>query len=1024
MDRDLLRRPLPLVVFLGLLLLYLTGHGYLFSPKDGADAIGCRTVSMYPSFGRIKSFDESHTRFALKFSLYLYREQGKDPIPRNENEGFEALNGIPALFIPGNAGSYRQMRSIAAEVSNLYFDENINVVANENARNYDFFGADFNEDYTAFHGRTMLDQAEFLNEAIRFILLLYANHEHPPTSVLILAHSMGGIVARVLPTLPNYVPGSINTIVTLSSPHSAAPLTFDGDILKIYLAIDRFWYDAFNPGPETLGVAALRLHNVSLVSITGGLLDSVLPADYTTLGFLVPPSNGFTVYTTGIPNVWTPMDHLAIVWCRQLRRTVAKMLLEIADVTSPHRTVPLTQRMEIMRSHLLSGFETYAKQDTLPPSESASNMKVRFDNQDVLQGLLPNTIWRSTNTSKLATSLPLLAHSTVLVLSDMKLTKLSGKPGGISVLLCRNAGDGKITVDLTRKSTNEYLELNCADLADELNEIPRSATNVGSLQDSAFDGQRSPFGALRLSSEDFKGFDQIVIVDKRRNYEKKRGFVIVELSAEKEVQHTLGKDMFSLVTRGADISLLPSSPLAVNLHIPGAWLSILAYRVLFKGLEKLQGGLFEPFVRQWKDEPYETKWHIKLDARNKVLVTMHGIAPYTPFLDLPDTRGLNLELWKDPELDLKKDDIETIDVIIKVDWISSLKLLVMRYRLAVVSQCLAVTILVTIVQLTQYFSLGVFPDYVLALLKLTQKSFLVPTLIILALLTPLTKLRWVQTLLDVIDPVVLHDRNELNLSLHKDFTLNSFYLGLQELVLCGVGCIFFFMAIGINFVLYYMLSLMGTLFGSVAVTTSAWRAKPAKKPTTATTEKASVSTMKRKIVTTAIIMCAVLFYLPYQFAYMVSVAIQAITTIKVMIGKSARSMSNYHISFLIMMLWVLPINVPVLVVFVHNLNIAWATPFSSHHNFLAVAPIVALSEVHSFFPELMPFSVNPAATPKTGKDIPKKVSLCILGYFVFYCIIYGARHTFWLHHLFNVWCSWLLVGFLEQIMKTKDTKSK
>lgn len=1029
MDRDVLRRPLSFIVGLGLLLLYLTGHGYLLTPKEGADANGCRLVSMYPSFARIRSFDESHTRFASKFSLYLYREQGKDPIPRNENEGFEALDGIPALFIPGNAGSYRQMRSIAAEVSNLYFDENINVVSNSNARNFDFFGADFNEDYTAFHGRTMLDQAEFLNEAIRFILLLYLSHANPPTSVLILAHSMGGIVARVLPTLPNYVPGSINTIVTLSSPHSAAPLTFDGDISKIYLAIDRFWYDGFHPGPDSSGIAHLRLHNMSLVSITGGQLDSVLPADYTTLGFLVPPSNGFAVHTTGIPNVWTPMDHLAIVWCRQLRRQVSLMLLEVADVTSPHRTYPLEKRMEIMRRHLLSGFEDYAKKDRLPPgiegNTAGSNLNLRFDTRDVIKA---DYLWRSTNTSKLVTSLPLLSQSTVLILSDMKLTRLvSARPGGISVLLCRSAVEDMSTIDLTRKSTIEYMELNCADLTGETNAIPRSAANVESLSDSSFDGEHAPFQALRLSPRDFQGYDRVVIVDKRRNLEKKRGFVIVERSAEKDVQQTLGKNMFSLVTRGADISLLPSNPLAINLHVPGAWSSILVYKLQLHGLEKLQGGLFEPFIRQWKDEPYETKWHIKLDTRSSVPVSLHGIAPYTPFIDKPETRGLNLELWKDPELDFKKNDIEAIDITLKVDWVSSLKLLVMRYRLSVVSQCLFVTILTTIIQLIQYFNTGNYPDYVQALLKLTQRNLFLPIVLVLILLTPLTKLRFVQTMLDMIDPVVLHDRNELNLSLHEEFTLNSFYLGLQELVLSGLGCIFYFMAIGINFALYHVLTLSGRLIGSAVVIFQSFKSPASTKNTSGTqkSENYLPTAMKRKIITTGLIMCAVLFYLPYQFAYMVSVAIQAITTIKVMISKSSKSISNYHLSFLMMMLWVLPINVPVLIVFVHNLNINWTTPFSSHHNFMAVAPIVALSEVHSFFPDLMPFSLaSSGATPQVGKYLHSRVSLAVLGYTAFYCMLYGARHTFWLHHLFNIWCSWLLIAYLEQIYKGKDEKSK
>jgi hypothetical protein len=44
------------------------------------------------------------------------------------------------------------------------------------------------------------------------------------------------------------------------------------------------------------------------------------------------------------------------------------------------------------------------------------------------------------------------------------------------------------------------------------------------------------------------------------------------------------------------------------------------------------------------------------------------------------------------------------------------------------------------------------------------------------------------------------------------------------------------------------------------------------------------------------------------------------------------------------MLWVLPVNLPVLVVWVHNLAIHWLTPFSSHHNVLSIMPFILLVE--------------------------------------------------------------------------------
>ena len=43
------------------------------------DPKGCRMSYMRPSYVRYTEFDTEHTRFATKYSLYLYREQGIEP---------------------------------------------------------------------------------------------------------------------------------------------------------------------------------------------------------------------------------------------------------------------------------------------------------------------------------------------------------------------------------------------------------------------------------------------------------------------------------------------------------------------------------------------------------------------------------------------------------------------------------------------------------------------------------------------------------------------------------------------------------------------------------------------------------------------------------------------------------------------------------------------------------------------------------------------------------------------------------
>lgn len=54
--------------------------------------------------------------------------------------------------------------------------------------------------------------------------------------------------------------------------------------------------------------------------------------------------------------------------------------------------------------------------------------------------------------------------------------------------------------------------------------------------------------------------------------------------------------------------------------------------------------------------------------------------------------------------------------------------------------------------------------------------------------------------------------------------------------------------------------------------------------------------------------------------------------------------ANYAHSIFILMLWVLPINILVLLVWAHNLVVHWFMPFSSHHNVLSIMPFIILVE--------------------------------------------------------------------------------
>lgn len=172
---------------------------------------------------------------------------------------------------------------------------------------------------------------------------------------------MGGVVARTMLTMPNYLPNSINTIITMAAPHALPPAPFDWEMQRIYNNVNRYWRTAYaakwaNNNP---------LWHVTLISIAGGGLDNTIASDYTATSSIVPMTNGFTVYTSTVPGVWTGMDHQAILWCDQFRKVVARSLLEIVDIRRPAQTKSRAERMQVFRKNYLTGLEEKS-QKSLP----------------------------------------------------------------------------------------------------------------------------------------------------------------------------------------------------------------------------------------------------------------------------------------------------------------------------------------------------------------------------------------------------------------------------------------------------------------------------------------------------------------------------------------------------------------------------------------------------------------------------------------------------------------------------------
>jgi glycosylphosphatidylinositol deacylase len=141
------------------------------------------------------------------------------------------------------------------------------------------------------------------------------------------------------------------------------------------------------------------------------------------------------------------------------------------------------------------------------------------------------------------------------------------------------------------------------------------------------------------------------------------------------------------------------------------------------------------------------------------------------------------------------------------------------------------------------------------------------------------------------------------------------------------------------------------------------------------------------------------------------------------------------------MLWILPINLPTLVVWIHNLTVHWLTPFSSHHNVLSILPFVLLVETLStgkMLPRLRPTSASaPPSVHGSQSPIKSAVTTTITStpssqpsylptalpptrlahhctsilFFSLaaYAGLYGVTYAYLLHFIVNGCAAWLML---------------
>ncbi|KAI9248590.1 PGAP1-like protein-domain-containing protein [Phascolomyces articulosus] len=602
------------IALLTLTILWFMVDSFLHQQRDDQS---CTMSYSRPSYVHI--VPKPNSRLSYKYELYLFRETVLD----NPNE----ISGVPALFIPGHAGSYKQVRSIAATSSYYYKQKKLK------GATIDFFTVDLNEEFSALSGQLLFDQAEYLNDAIEKILSFYDSTK--TSSVLIVGHSMGGIVARLMLTLPNYRSNTIHTILTLATPHTMEPIVLGPKMERVY--------DQINFSSKT--------HNntdITLVSLAGGTSDNIVNSD---AAILPVDMGGITVFSTGIPKVWTSCDHMAILWCNQLVRVVSAALVE--SVQQPSNGIRKNP-IQVFENHFIN-----------PPLDIP---RLPFGKPHVIKAR--NIPIKRLDTS--ASDTPQLTLISIPIGDDdnaystnrdnavfnLMTNDLQGR---VRVFLCK---DSKCTVDVTH-----------------LAKLLPSSLPTG--HHPAYHGKASWF--LELNHKQMQGYDNVGVWEYGNDPQ-----TFITATMNQPSTTVIDKSIWEIATTQGGVSFqLPSQQLYSTIQFLAIHHPLLTYKLTVQWTEYSEyydkqknedNDKFAPMIEQKIGD--ESKYHVGLIGNDvSIDVNFYGSGDSGEFLQF--------NFWKLPEAVHGR-------ATLNIDWYGSLGKCVLRYGPSIVTSMFIMAMVVSV----------------------------------------------------------------------------------------------------------------------------------------------------------------------------------------------------------------------------------------------------------------------------------------------------------------------------------------
>ncbi|KAJ2448948.1 GPI inositol deacylase [Coemansia sp. RSA 2424] len=1034
------------------------------------DIPGCAMSYSRPRFVEQTQFDNNWTRFSTKYKLYLYREGGYD--------AYDEAYRIPILFVPGNAGSHKQVRSIASASATAFMElaGNNTGVFDQGQIGYDYFTVGLNEELTALHGYSILEQADFINDAIRYILSLYpetrAKHRLStqdtkyalPTSVVVVGHSMGGVVARTAFTLPNHIVGSVQAIFTLSTPHNNPTASLEYYVDKVYSSVNSFWRHGFHNG---------TLDDVSLVSIAGGNLDSMINSDYTYIGDLAPPKNSLSMLSSGVDDVWLSLDHQSILWCAQMAKKFSGMLLQIMDARRPSQLLPLEERMSIMRRQLYSDWEhrdSAAGPEALVVSQTTNSdySYVHVHDNGALR-LTPADMLKLYSDDRIDKARPGVALYLLPVdraSGDDAVAQLIYDPRAIGTARSSSAIAGYPSPTLLGCSRTKEEGSNSTTKAEPrvtCKAIPAPLPTKLPMRLVEDDPEVVPLRTLRYTEVPASALEQFEYLGVQLPAKPDAiGFVhaaivsgVVKLETSPSYMHLLR----SLVIRTPVIAKPQSNASVrtrIRLDVPEspffvfrATLAMRRHSTTSNQAMAAAEPRFRPIVRQSDGRRFESRYWFD---QGTVDLAIHGRGAYLPsdvITNAEDSElksagqwdGLLIDVWADP------DYYSGFDVALRINWYSSLNRTIKRYDMALLALSFVWACLVMLHQLRTWnagaslesskckggMSTPTFPSCLTSIECLIRNGTLA-VLLVAAVLTPIVQELVARLMRDAWSPATLASWNNLFMGTRG----SGWVLGLVPALLVVVSLGFIALeAIVLTAVCSLASWAMADVSGRFESTRKYWSRHDV---LAAVSEEGRlqpriVKIPVRPLIATVAFVVFVCTFVPYQFAFLVIYMAQLFTAVKTMahaylaaphsattltpqrllVSDVLRDRARYQLGLLLFWTSSLPYCAPELLVWVRNLSVMWFEDAPSDHNLANMAGYFALRLLAAYHivPRLT-FDAAERAVPGRTAWWLRAITYAFFASAVVYAWLYSIRRPYILYSIANAISAWLaLVQFAE-----------